>query len=433
MLARLCLSALLLTLACPAFPQNRNHPGLVHLGDGAWGTPAEAQARGLIAYRGRWLDPKLAKKLAGWEKEDAAGLGWENAYRTDSKYYRLTTNLPRFLVEVEIKPFLDELYQTYVEVFARDFGLKGKGAKDRWIKIYASFEEYSRHEGDGELAGSRLNPGFIVDGDELVTFYEETDPAEFYDTVFHEGAHQFFQSLLPGADLPMWLDEGLATYFEGCTYSRATRTITPGFLPAERLELAQDLLKGAQSSPDLAQHLFMGRSGESFGGEEYALAWSFLYYLAHREQGAAKRMAAFLRELNGSGTKPVDEVFLEATREELGPIEAGWRDYVLALSPGELVHWVLIDVEGAGPGIDLKSRDMVWSLDGVEIYSPGAFDAAWEARPKDRPFEVKVVRCTPGPESPTGEHHFATAVIEPGSALKLRVSSSLSRSGALSD
>ena len=434
--ARKSAPALLLALF-PALPlaQNRNHPGLVHLGAGEWGTRAEAETRGLIHYRGRWLDPKLSKKLAAWEKEDARGLAWENAYRTDSKCYRLTTNLPRFLVELEVKPFLDQLYETYTEVFARDFGLKGKGAKDRWIRIYASFQDYALHEGGikgGE--GSRNVPGFIVSGDQLVVFYEETDPAQFYHTVFHEGAHQFFQSLLPGADLPQWLDEGLATYFEGCTYSRATQTITPGFLPADRLRLAQDLLKGASNEPGLAQRMFMGRTGEAFGAEQYALSWSFLYYLAHRpEPGAAKKLAAFLRELNGSGTKPIDEVFREATREELAPVEAGWRDFVLALGTGELVTWVLLDVENAGPELDLKRRDLLWSVDGVEIYSAGTFEKAWAARPKDRPFEVKVVRCTPGPESPTAEHRFISAMIEPGSTVNLWAMGEMSRSAGLSD
>jgi hypothetical protein len=252
-------------------------------------------------------------------------------------------------------------------------------------------------------------------------------------TVFHEGAHQFFQSLLPGADLPIWLDEGLTTYFEGCTYSRATKSVTPGFLPPERLALAQDLLADAAGGPGLAQRLFMGRTQGNFEAEHYALAWSFLYYLAHRpDPKAAKKLADFLKELNGSGTKPIEEVFLEATRQEFGPIEASWRDFVRALPQAEPVAWVMLDVQDAG-ALDLQKMDKVWSVDGVEIFSASAFDAAWQARPKDRPFELKVVRCTPSPESPTAEHRFVTVVIEPQSTIKLRPLATLSRTAALDD
>lgn len=425
-----------LLLAALAGAQNKAHPGLVHLGRGEWGTPGEAEERGLIHYHDRWLDPKLKKKLDGWEKEDARGLAWENAYRTDSKYYRLTTNLPRFIVELEIKPFLDRLYENYVAVFQRDFGLKGKAAKDRWIKIYASFEDYKLHESDGELASTRLNPGFIVNGDELVVFYEETDPAGFYHTVFHEGAHQFFQSLLPGADLPTWLDEGLATYFEGCTYSRATGVLTPGFLPPERLSHARMQLREVPEGGvgSLAQRLFMDRDQANFGAEHYALAWSFLYYLVHRpDPNAAQKFASFLQELNGSGAKAVDEVYAKATKEDFAEVEAGWRDFTLALPEPELTQWVLAGVQDAGDGEDLRSDDLLWSINGIEVFSPAEAVAAWEVRPRDRAFEVRVVRCTPGPQDPTCERRFVTAVIEPGSALLLRPQVSFSRSGVLSD
>ena len=416
--------------------QNQNHPGLVSLGGGDWGSVEEAQAKGLIHYQGRWLDPKLKKKLAKWEKADAKGLEWENAYRSDTKNYRVTTNVPRFIVELEIKPFLDELYNTYVEVFKRDFGLKGKAAKNRWIKIYHGFEDYTAHEAsESGRATTRMNPGFIAGGDELVVFYEETDPAQFYGTVFHEGAHQFFHSMLPGADLPTWISEGLATYFEGCTYSRATQQITAGFLPPTRLMLARGILAKERGEKEgLAGRLFMNHTQAQFGGEEYALAWSFIYYLVNRPtKNPQKKFAAFLQELNGSGTKPIEAVFKKAAKEELAEVEKGWRDFVLGLGTAEAPHWVILGATDAGAGEDLRDGDKVWSVNGAEIYGLGGFGAAWEARPTDRAFEVTVVRCTPGPMDPQASHSFVTVSIEPGSKLTLRAASSVTRSSALSD
>src|SRR5262245_43794420 len=106
---RMLSGAFLGLLAClPA--QNSRHPGLVHLGGDQWGTKAQALERGLIEYRGLWYEKKLEKDLRKWEKEDAKGLDWKDAYRTKSKYYRIETNVPRHIVELELKPYLDELF-----------------------------------------------------------------------------------------------------------------------------------------------------------------------------------------------------------------------------------------------------------------------------------------------------------------------------------
>src|SRR5262245_56386399 len=118
--------------------QNRDHPGLVHLSDGEWGTPDEARKRGLIEYRSRWYPQELENQLEKWERLDAKGLAWEDAYKERTKYYRVRTNVPRFIFHLEIAPFLDGLGDTYTRVFKEDFGLKGKGVKDKDLKIYGS-------------------------------------------------------------------------------------------------------------------------------------------------------------------------------------------------------------------------------------------------------------------------------------------------------
>src|SRR5688572_11057348 len=182
-------------------PQNRDHPGLVHVGKGEWVTPEQAFAKGYIRYRDQWFPKSVEKDLRKWEKEDAKGLDWKDRYKTKSEYYRIETNVPRYRVELEIKPFLDALFETYLKVFEEDFGLSGKAVKNKDIRIYSGFHDYTVNE--PEQDGSprpRSNPAFIMSGSLLVVYYEETDPGEFYWVCFHEGAHQFFLSLLPGAD-----------------------------------------------------------------------------------------------------------------------------------------------------------------------------------------------------------------------------------------
>lgn len=413
--------------------QNRAHPGLVHLGDGQWGTPAQAAERGLIAYHDQWLPRALEKDLRKWEREDEKdGLDWEHRYRTKSKYYRIESNVPRWRMELEIKPFLDALFETYQRVFAEDFGLSGKAVKNKDIRIYDGFQAYSVNEPEDGRPRPRTNPGFIVGGSTLVVYYEETDPGVFYGTVFHEGAHQFFLSLLPGADPPIWLGEALATYFEGCTYSRATRTITPGFVADARLVAAQGTLRNGQDRS--AEELFLEVPRERFKGLEYALAWSFVHYLIHRPGAESReRFARFVRATNGSGAKPAAQVFAEATGEDLGSLVGGWREHVLALTAPPAIHWVALVVTRAGPGEDLRSRDLVWSVDGVEVFSVTQFQELWKNRPKDRPVEIVVVRGEPDLTSQESTRRFVRATLQPTSEIRLSPQGELERHGGLSD
>ena len=225
--------------------QDRDHPGLVPLGDGKWGTAQEAANQGLIEYRGRWVPKKMERQLASWEQLDARMKGWGDSYTTKSSHFTIKTDVPRFIVETELKPFFDRLYETYVAVFQGQFKLTGKGANMKQVMIYHGYETYRQQTGC-----KRSTPGYIVGGSVMHVFYEDFDAGRFYNTCFHEGAHQFFGGMLPGAALPQWLTEGLATYFEGCTYSRVDKTIRVGFVPQDRLRFAKmQLAKAVQVDP----------------------------------------------------------------------------------------------------------------------------------------------------------------------------------------
>jgi hypothetical protein len=426
----LCALVVLLVPAPSPAAQNRDHPGLVHLGAGEWGTPDQARELGLIEYRGRWYPQTLEKQLEKWERLDAKGLAWEDAYKERTKYYRVTTNVPRFLFQLEIAPFLDSLGDTYTSVFKEDFGLKGKAVKNKDLRIYGSFEEYSLHEGDPGAGRPRSNPGFIVNGAELVVFYEETDPALFYATVFHEGAHQFFLSLLPGASLPIWLDEALATWFEGGSYSRASKEITFGDIPTARLLIAQNVLAANSGSPE---ELFMNVPQAGFDANHYALAWSFLHFLLRRPgEDNTQKFARFLDEANGSGAKPIPEVFAKVTGEDLTALAQDWRAHVEALKvPEDSVQWVSLMVESTDE--DVRNGDLVWSVNGHEVYGPVQFEELWRARSNEHPTELVLIRSDPSFGHPHAKHAFVHTSIAPGSKASIRTQGGFSRHANLRD
>src|SRR4030095_14849901 len=107
---------------------------------GQWGTPAQAREKGMILYHDQWYPKEREKDLKRWEKDDARkGLEPKKLRREESKYYRIQTNVPRYRIELEIKPFLDELFETHKKVMAEDFGISGKAAGNKDIKIYNGF------------------------------------------------------------------------------------------------------------------------------------------------------------------------------------------------------------------------------------------------------------------------------------------------------
>jgi len=409
-------------LARPSAAQNRDNPGLVHLGAGEWGTPEQAAEAGLIEHRGRWFTKKIHKKALAWDKLDAKkGLAWKDAYKEKTKYYRVKTNVPRFIFELEIRPFLDTLGDTFSEVFQRDFGLKGRGVKNKDLVIYGSFEEYRANVDAFDEPVDRLTPGF-TDGHELVLFYEDLDPAEFYGTALHEGAHQFFLSLLPGATLPTWMDEGLATWFEGYTYSRATRTVTFAGCPTDRLVHAHELLAERQGGP---RELFMDVPYEEFEAEHYALAWSFIHYLLKRPgKKNVDKFAKFLDEANGSGVKPIGEVFEKATKEDFAEVCAGWRKHVLAIPKAESIEWAILDsLTGVRKDEDVRVDDVVWSIDGVELYDTSDLYELWKKRPEGRPTELVLLRYDPSPVDANASIERVVTKLAPDTKLEFELSS----------
>lgn len=418
-----------------ALGQNRDHPGLVHVGKGKWVTPDEAKKKGFFEYHRRWFPKKMKKKLLVWEKEDKKHSAWENARKIDSKHYRITSNVPRFILECEIEPFLDELYRTYVKVFKEYFGLSGRAANKNFIKIYHGFKDYALHEKENGQPPPRTNDGYFS-SDELVVYYDLGDPAVFYSTVFHEGAHQFVVAVMPGAELPIWLDEAMAVYFEGFTYSRATRKITADLLPSDRVDTAKSILKKLppKEGECLAEELFFNVPYERFEAEHYALAWSFVHYLIHRDNNRyRKHFAKFLKEVRGAGVRPIPEVFKKATGLDLFKVEEGWRDYVLRMKAERPPGWAIVQVEKPDPLIDLKSGDYVWSIDGIEIYHTDGLSERWKKRSIEHPLEIIVVRRIPVSGFEEYTQQYINVLIPPESPIELTWSFNPNRAYNLRD
>lgn len=411
-------------LSSQSAAQPGDHALRVHIGKGQWVSREEAGAKGFFFYKDRWLPKKLSAKLKYWERLDPKVKSWSDAYQARSKHYRIKTNAPHYVTELELKPFLDELYRTYVKVFKDDFGLSGRAADKNHIHVYWGYSTWQANAGS-----DRGSPGYYEPGGALKVMYDPTDEHDFYNTVFHEGAHQFFMATLPGASLPVWLDEALATYFEGCTYSRAMCSITKNHIPADRLvDAKEQLLRAKQAGEKLTPSAMFMHIGniDSFDASHYALAWSFLHYLIHREDGKHKKdFYKFLKEMNGSGTKPVQRVFKEATRTDLEEIEKGWASYVLALETPPLPGWQVLTPRHATPDEDVQNGDLLVRVNGHTIDTEADWEKHWGQRDKSKPQKLLLLRRYDIKSATSYQQKFVTLIVKPGSKLELEAGAAI--------
>lgn len=122
----------------------------------------------------------------------------------------------------------------------------------------------------------------------------------------HEATHALLHVAV--GDLPLWLDEGLAEYFEGPDARQ-------GLNPEHLARLPDDLKAGWR--PDLAR-LETLRSVRDMSPRDYRESWAWVHYLLN---GPAPGKAALLAELGDPSTRPPAAEPLSARLDAPGAVD----------------------------------------------------------------------------------------------------------------
>ena len=157
-------------------------------------------------------------------------------------------------------------------------------------------------------------------------------------TIIHEATHQIaFNSGLQTrfADIPLWVSEGLAVFFETPDLQSARGWRTIGALNAGRL--AQFRQYPGNASLQFTQDADLRRQANSRhanGLDAYAEAWALNYYLLHHHP---RQYAAYLKMLSKKPQLVWDDPetrvaeFQEAFGENLGELDADFLRYMQKL------------------------------------------------------------------------------------------------------
>jgi len=110
----------------------------------------------------------------------------------------------------------------------------------------------------------------------------------------HESTHAYLHASMPG--LPLWLDEGLAEYFE--------TDPAPGAEQAAHRDVLAEARRSEGRRPDL-ERLERLTDASTMSAADYAESWLWAHYLL-RDPHRAAALASYLKDLReGRGAEPI--------------------------------------------------------------------------------------------------------------------------------
>lgn len=255
-----------------------------------------------------WVPP-LAAKVSATEKHVAAEVSahLESPLLSfETRHYTVHTNLPGQTAKRAAK-HLDRFYIVYRELLS---SVPGDPPGRQRVFLFKDKADYVRG-----LGGLGLDTGMLQSTGGLfwasqssanLASYLGEDSAWGYDrmieTLQHEGFHQFAYAKI-GSELPHWVNEGMAEYFE--IAKLRGRRIKRGLLPADRLVTLREAKAEGELLPfgELLRldHESWGRnmtSGSPQGHLQYLQSWITTHFLLHGDGGRYRqRFGGYLKLL----------------------------------------------------------------------------------------------------------------------------------------
>ncbi len=264
----------------------------------------------------------------------AAADGLADLSTYTSRFYRIHTNLPRGEA-AEYGAHMDLVYASYSKRFQ---SLRGQKQKPQNLYLLRTKQDYLQTL--SELGINGVGSGgvfFWGPSTGLATWVEGHPRGRTLAVLQHEGFHQFARARL-GDELPIWVNEGLAEYFEhSIVVAGKFRT---GIVDGERLAAVQQAVERGRAIPFDAllntTHAEWNRlvaSGTARGGLQYAQSWLIVHFLAHGDNGRFRK--AFSQYLVGlSGGRDHTVAFRTAFGTlDTAPFARRWERFLKSAEP----------------------------------------------------------------------------------------------------
>jgi len=217
-----------------------------------------------------------------------------------TRTWKITTTIDDPLTITRLPIFLDAAYRQYTSLLGP---LPDPPQK---LDVYILSDRRQWALLTRQLMGDRADTylridrgGFAADGRSVL--YDIGQPGLF-SVAAHEGWHQYTQRAFGRFGLPIWLEEGIATYMEGFRWRRDDPT-RPDFLPWGNIERFDQLREAVATEsllalPDLLDTTPRRLIDTSMAGalSYYAQVWALTHFL---REGAGGRYRQSLDRLVG--------------------------------------------------------------------------------------------------------------------------------------
>jgi tetratricopeptide (TPR) repeat protein len=289
-----------------------------------------------------WDRPRGSKS----DREEAArrrrGLGppWTFTLSGIEVRTRVGPRLPR-----EVESLIKKLVTSYSELL----GIEALPENAVRLHLSRTVEEHEAHR-DREFPDGYSEKAFTIQrrggpwggrgrrdprggaGSRWIEVYVAWSAPGLVRSLSHELTHVVLRTRAPGArNMPVWLDEGLATYLELSPDERgrpASRTV--------RRDLLADLAKARAEGRSLSFRAMLDAQLDAWRGPDararYAQAWSMVHFLVEGEgRGGARRLRSFLDAVDSGGMTPASGIIVRIYEQSVERLERAWAEHVAQL------------------------------------------------------------------------------------------------------
>ena len=263
--------------------------------------------------------------------KSAKRIPWAQAFQERSPHFLIVTNTSAKLA----KEMSQALEQQYTD-FLRRFVIKKEPKNPLPIKVFAEKAEFKKYIQEGGAKITEHAAGFFDPNKKEIVLYWSDDPEDVLSTLYHETTHYFVDLFMPRAEAPLWMNEGLAVYFETAQFKNGR--LETGQIPYGRLLELQEALKAGKQHKLSALVKMNDYGAGGYDQLAYAEGWSLVYFFATFQRGQhAQRFGFYMEELQKG--RPPALAFKNAFQVGPDEIEPIWKDFVLKLGMDSARGW----------------------------------------------------------------------------------------------
>ena len=247
-------------------------------------------------------------------------------FELETAHYVIKTDITPLVCKKTGKA-MEHLYAAYTKVFALPDDPKRPKAH---VIIFDKREDFLAYAKRLNARPRKDTLGFyrsVANGPgQIVTYKRPAGEFRTLSTLYHEATHQFILMALGHDNAPpLWLNEGLAVYFENSAWRGGK--LRTGIVPRARLLHLQQALKSGKYVP-LRDLITRGR--DKYDSLCYGEGWSLVYFFVTARRGAyAKRLSEYFKALKER--TPHAEAFRTCLSKDVDKLEKVWKKYVLGL------------------------------------------------------------------------------------------------------